>query len=66
MAISVTAPDNCKHNSIDDNCGCYQCQVNREITEYMMWVMPPSDRALWPYPAPRLSMTEPPPPSAPR
>jgi len=59
-------PLNAPHNEIDDNCECYQCQVTRKVVEYMMWSMEPTDRALWPYPAPRLGMTEPPPPGAPR
>jgi hypothetical protein len=54
-----------RHSTINDNCTCYPCQVTTVVVEYMMWKMEPTDRALWPVPAPRVEMTEPPPGGAP-
>lgn len=67
MAISFAQVDGQepaypRHSTINDDCQCRPCLLNRTVIEYMMWLMEPTDRALWPYPAPRLGMTEPPPP----
>lgn len=43
----------------DADCACGQCRMAFVVLTYMFEAMEPTDRALWPVPAPRLVIREP-------
>lgn len=43
----------------DADCGCGQCRIAFVMLTYIFEAMEPTDRALWPVPAPRLTIRGP-------